>query len=81
MDLAADLDIPCEERDLDLFDAETADEMFLTSTSLCILPVRRFNGGVVADGKVPGPITSKLMAAYSHAVGCDFVRQYLDLLE
>jgi branched-chain amino acid aminotransferase len=81
MDLAADLDIPCEERDLDLFDAETADEMFLTSTSLCILPVRRFSGGVVADGKVPGPITSKLMAAYSQAVGCDFVRQYLDLLE
>jgi branched-chain amino acid aminotransferase len=81
MDLAGALDIPCEERDLDMFDAETADEMFLTSTSLCILPVRTFNGGVVADGNVPGPITARLMSAYSDAVGCDFVRQYLDRLD
>lgn len=81
MDLAARLDIPCEEQDLDMFDAETADEMFLTSTSLCIMPVRGFNGGTVADGRVPGPITARLMAAYSEAVGCDFVRQYLDWIE
>jgi branched-chain amino acid aminotransferase len=80
MDLAAKLNIPCAEQDIDLFDAETADEMFLTSTSLCILPVRRFNGGVVADGKVPGPITARLMTAYSEEVGCDFVQQYLDRL-
>jgi len=78
IDLAARLNIPCTEQDLDLFDAETADEMFLTSTSLCILPVRSFNGGVVADGKVPGPVTARLMAEYSKDVGCDFVRQYLD---
>jgi branched-chain amino acid aminotransferase len=78
IDLAARLRIPCNEQDLDLFDAETADEMFLTSTSLCILPVRSFNGGVVADGKVPGPVTARLMAEYSKDVGCDFVRQYLD---
>jgi len=78
IDLAARLNIPCNEQDLDLFDAETADEMFLTSTSLCILPVRSFNGGVVADGKVPGPVTARLMAEYSKDVGCDFVRQYLD---
>ena len=80
IDLAAKLDIPCEEQDLDLFDAETADEMFLTSTSLCILPVRSFNGGKIADPKVPGPVTERLMAAYSKEVGCDFVQQYLDRL-
>src|SRR5690348_1536005 len=80
-DLARELGIPCEQRDLDMFDAETADEMFLTSTSLCILPVRSFNGGVVADGKVPGTITGQLMAAYSKAVSCDFVQQYLDRLD
>jgi branched-chain amino acid aminotransferase len=55
--------------------------MFLTSTSLCILPVRSFNGGTVGDGKLPGPITTQLMTAYSRAVGCDFVQQYLDQLE
>ena len=81
IDLAGELGIPCEQRDLDMFDAETADEMFLTSTSLCILPVRSFNGGIVADGKVPGPITGQLMAAYRKAVDCDFVQQYLDRLD
>ncbi len=81
IDLAEGLGIACEQRDLDLFDAETADEMFLTSTSLCILPVRSFNGGVVADGKLPGAITGQLMAAYSKAVSCDFVQQYLERLD
>ncbi|HET7881441.1 MAG TPA: aminotransferase class IV, partial [Acetobacteraceae bacterium] len=33
IDLAGKLGIPCKEQDLDMFDAETADEMFLTSTS------------------------------------------------
>jgi branched-chain amino acid aminotransferase len=51
--------------------------MFLTSTSLCILPVRSFNGAPVGDGKAPGPITQKLIDAYSKSVGCDFVAQYL----
>jgi len=80
MDLAAQLDIASEERDIDLFDAANADEIFLTSTSLCILPVRTFNGQKVGDGKVPGPITQRLTEAYIAAVGCDFVKQYLDRL-
>ena len=80
MDLAARLGIPSEERDIDLFDAANADEIFLTSTSLCILPVRSFNGQKVGDGKVPGPITQRLTDAYIAAVGCDFVKQYLDRL-
>jgi branched-chain amino acid aminotransferase len=54
--------------------------MFLTSTSLCILPVKSFNGGPVADGKTPGPITKKLIDAYAKDVGCDFVGQYLKFL-
>ena len=81
IDLAKQLNIPCEEADIDQFDAETADEMFLTSTSLCILPVRNFNGAQVGSGAIPGPITAKLTAAYSKAVGCDFVQQYLDQLK
>ena len=55
--------------------------MFLTSTSLCILPVKSFNGAPVADGKAPGPITRKLIDAYSKDVGCDFVGQYLKFLQ
>ena len=80
IDLAAKFGIPCAESDIDLFDAETADEMFLTSTSLCVLPVRSFNGATV--GGEPwigtGPITRRLMDAYTAEVGCDFVQQYLD---
>ncbi len=80
IDLAAKLDISCAEGDIDLFDAETADEMFLTSTSLCVLPVRSFNGAPV--GGEPwtgaGPLTRRLIDAYIAGVGCDFVQQYLD---
>ena len=82
MDLAAKLGIPCRERDIDLFDAANAEEMFLTSTSLCILPVRSFDGAVVGTGPWTGagPVTRRLSDAYAEAVGCDFVKQYLDRL-
>jgi branched-chain amino acid aminotransferase len=73
--------IASAERDIDLFDAANADEMFLTSTSLCILPVRSFNGAPVGNGKTPGPITRKLIDAYAKDVGCDFVGQYLKFLQ
>ena len=79
-DLACRLAIPVIEGDIDLFDAAIADEMFLTSTSLCIGAVRSFNGAKVGDGGVPGPITKRLIDAYIAEVGCDFVKQYLDRL-
>jgi len=81
LDLANKLAIPVIEGDIDLFDAAVADEMFLTSTSLCIAAVRTFNGGKVGDGLVPGPITKSLIDAYITEVGCDFVKQYLDRLQ
>jgi branched-chain amino acid aminotransferase len=76
IELAAKLGIPAHERDLDVFDAVTADEVFITSTSYCICPVARFNGRTIGDGKVPGPITARLTKAYVELVDCDFVRQY-----
>jgi len=77
IDMARKLGVPLEERDIDMFDAATADEMFLTSTSLCILPVGSFNGQKVGDGAIPGAVTQRLISAYSAEVGCDFVAQYL----
>jgi branched-chain amino acid aminotransferase len=77
IDLAADLGLPCEERDIDLYDAATAAEVFVTSTSLCICPVRSLNSYVIGEGRVPGPITSRLTQAYIAWVGTDFVAQYL----
>ena len=81
IDLAAELKIPFAEEDIDLYDAYTADEIFLTSTSLCICGVRSINGNKPAAGAVPGPITAKLIKAYEKYVGCDYVQQYLDRLE
>ncbi len=69
------------ERDIDLYDAYTADEVFLTSTSLCICPVAKVNGAVIGAGQVPGPVVAKLTAAYSESVGCDIPGQYLRHLE
>jgi branched-chain amino acid aminotransferase len=77
VELAEQMGLPLVEEDLAPYDAYNADEAFLTSTSLCICPVVSFNGKTVAGGKVPGPITQKLMEAYSDLVDCDFVGQYL----
>jgi branched-chain amino acid aminotransferase len=80
MELAAQLGLTAEERDLDVYDAVTADEVFLTSTSLCICPVRSVNGQVIGDGSVPGPVTRRITQAYIEHVGTDFVAQYLSRL-
>ena len=81
MDLATGLNLPVEERDLDLYDAYTADEAFLTSTSLCICPISSVNGTPVAGGKAPGVIPRRLMDAFSDLAGMDFEGQYLAHLE
>jgi branched-chain amino acid aminotransferase len=81
IELAHELQIPFEEKDVDLYDAYTADECFLTSTSLCICGVRSLNGRTFGTGRVPGPITQRLIDAYKEMVGCDFVAQYLARLD
>jgi branched-chain amino acid aminotransferase len=81
IDLARQLQIPFEEKDLDLYDAYTADECFLTSTSLCICGVRSLNGRTFGADRVPGPVTQRLIDAYKEMVGCDFVAQYLSRLD
>jgi branched-chain amino acid aminotransferase len=81
IDLARQIGISFDEQDLDLYDAYTADECFLTSTSLCICGVRSLNGRTFGAGRVPGPITQRLIDAYKEMVGCDFVAQYLARLD
>ena len=78
IDLAGQLDIPVSETDIDLYDSYTADEIFLTSTSLCICPVSQINGvRIGGEDQAWGPVTQQLSEAYSDFVGCDFVAQYL----
>jgi branched-chain amino acid aminotransferase len=76
IELCGKLGIGCREADLDLYDAATADEIFMTSTSLCICPVRSI-GGRKLPGPIPGPVTRRLSEAYAREVDCDFVAQYL----
>lgn len=86
IDLAREIGVTVVEKDIDLFDAYTADEAFLTSTSLCICPVQSINGAAIGGaavgaGRVPGPVTRQLTDAYRRFVDHDFVAQYLKRLE
>ncbi len=74
--IAGELGIACREMDLDLYDAYAADEAFLTSTSLCLCPVRSVNGMRIGGEDVFGAVTRRLIEGYSALVGSDFVDQY-----
>ena len=80
LELAAELGIETVEANIDLYDAYTADEAFVTSTSFCICPVISVNGSVIGEGSIPGPITRRLLNAYSGLVGIDIAGQYLSRL-
>lgn len=64
----------CIEKDLDSYDAMTADEIFITGTPFCILPVTKFNGQVIGGGKM-GWLTRKLLDLWSASVGVDIEMQ------
>ena len=81
IELADEMGLRCEECDLDLYDAYTADEIFVTSTSFCICPVRSINGNAVAEASIPGPTTARLLGAYSKLVNCNIADQYLRHLD
>ena len=80
IDLAGEEGIAVHETDLDLFDAFTCDECFMTSTSLCMVPVSSINGRPIGDGNVPGPVTARLVEAYKRLLDFDFVAQYTNKL-
>ena len=74
LELAKKLGIETQETVLLPYDLATADEMFFTSTPYCIMPATKFNNLPVGDGKV-GPITKRLLAAWSELVGMDIAAQ------
>jgi branched-chain amino acid aminotransferase len=78
IDLARAAGLVVREADIDLYDAYNAQEVFLTSTSLCICPVTKVNGAPIgSEGQVWGPTTQRLADAFRDFVGHDFVGQYL----
>ena len=68
------------EKDIEVYEAINSDEMFLTSTSLCICPVTFFNGKKIGASTF-GPLTNKLIDLYKDLVSFDFVNQYLRNLD
>ncbi len=63
LELAAELEIPVREANLTAFDLYSADELFTTSTAGGVLPVREVSARPLR-GPVPGPVSSRLDAAY-----------------
>ena len=71
-EIAGCLGIPCQKRDLTVEDLATADEIILTSTPMCLLPVTRLNGRPISGGR-PGEISQKLLTAWGKTAGLDIV--------
>ncbi len=74
VELAAELGISTTHADLRPDDVAGADEVLLASTPVCLLPVTRFNGRPIGDGR-PGEVYRRLMDAWSERVGLDVPRQ------
>ena len=79
LQLAEGLNIPADEGTYTTYDVYTAQEAFLTTNSFGILPITTLNGLPIGDGAV-GPMTRRLMAAWTELTECDFVAQALQHL-
>ncbi|MFQ5915677.1 MAG: aminotransferase class IV [Nitrospinota bacterium] len=73
-ELAAKLGIRAHEGDYTVYDALMGEEAFLTGTTPTILPARSLNG-VEFPSDIPGPVTDRLLNAWSDMVGIDVVEQ------
>jgi branched-chain amino acid aminotransferase len=74
IELCSELGIECIEKGMWPFDLVMADEAFATATSYCIQPITRAQGRQIGIGR-PGPITSRLLAAWSARTGVDIADQ------
>lgn len=72
--LAESMGYRVEEKDLTPYDVLLAQEAFVTSTSICIVPVRSLDGTPINGGGT-GPVASALIDAWRELTGVDFVAQ------
>jgi branched-chain amino acid aminotransferase len=73
-ELADELGLSRQEDDITPQQLQAADEAFLTSTSVCILPVVTVDDQPLGGG-APGPMFQQLLAAWSKRVGVDVAKQ------
>ena len=75
-DICERLGIECIEKNIDPYDLLNADECFVTATPFCVLPVMRYNGQDIGDGKY-GPITKTILNKWGEDVGVDIEKQII----
>jgi branched-subunit amino acid aminotransferase/4-amino-4-deoxychorismate lyase len=73
-ELADELGIPRQEGDIPPDELFAADEVLLTSTSVCVLPVVQVDARTIGAG-APGPTYRQMLAAWSQRVGIDIAAQ------
>jgi branched-subunit amino acid aminotransferase/4-amino-4-deoxychorismate lyase len=73
-ELAAGIEIKFSEADFMVDDLYAADEVLLTSTPNCLLPVTMINHREIGSGR-PGEAYSRLLRAWSEHVGLDVATQ------
>jgi branched-chain amino acid aminotransferase len=73
-EIAGKLGISRTYRDLTIEDLAAADEVLITSTPMCLLPVTALNGRPIGGGR-PGEIFRMLLRAWSDTAGLDIVAQ------
>ena len=76
IELAEGLGLQVREETLQPYDLFAADEVFLTSTPFCVLPVTHVDRRQIGSGR-PGPVAGRLLAAFGELVGLDVAEQAL----
>lgn len=76
-EIAGKLGILVREQDLTVPDAKNADEIFVTSTVICLLHGRSLDDVVINNGQI-GPVTEEIRKAFIDMVGVDYVQQARD---
>jgi branched-chain amino acid aminotransferase len=75
-EIAAELGVPFVERDITPAEFAAADEVWLSSTSVCQLPVVQLDGRPIGSGAA-GPMYGRFLAAWNDRVGLDVAAQAL----
>ncbi len=74
IELAGKLGIPVREKNFGVYEVIQADEAFYTSTPFSILPCTKIDGVDICTGRC-GPVTQRLIDAWSESVGVAIVAQ------
>jgi branched-subunit amino acid aminotransferase/4-amino-4-deoxychorismate lyase len=73
-ELARSICVPFVTRPLSADELRAADEVLLTSTSICVVPVVACDGAPIGTGR-PGPMFARLLSAWNELAGIDIAAQ------